>query len=201
MAQGKAGEAVNQAAAPQAQTMRNLVSDALSTAAADRKLMLDGANLYALKYAESVLHVPMAATYTNALTTSVPFLQAILHGYTFYIGEAMNLADDPQEALLLAAQCGAAPYYEWYAADYGTSEQPDALSYIQSIAQAQQSWQTLQTLFDGLCDKPITAFETIRDGVTCTAFGAEHVYVNFTDAPVTAGGVTVPARGVLRVAA
>ena len=187
--------------APDAQKTRDLVASQLSSLAAERPLMLDGANLYALKYAESVLNVPMAATYTNALTTSVPFLQAILHGYTFYSGEAMNLADDPQEALLLAAQCGAAPYYEWYAADYGTPEQPDALSYIQSIAQAQQSWQTLQTLFDGLCDKPITAFETIRDGVTCTTFGAEHVYVNFTDAPVTADGVTVPARGVLRVAA
>lgn len=187
--------------APDAQTTRDLIAAQLSSLAAERPLMLDGANLYALKYADSVLDVPTAATYTNALTESVPFLQAILHGYAFYSGTAMNLADDPQEALLLAAQCGAAPYYEWYAADYGTAERPDTLSYIQSIAQAQQSWQTLQTLFDGLCDKPITAFETVRDGVTCTTFGTERVWVNFTDAPVTAGGVTIPARGVLRVAA
>ena len=187
--------------APDAQKTRDLVASQLSKLAAERGLLLDGANLYAVKYASGVLSVPTGAVYTNTLTTAVPFLQAILHGYTFYSGAPMNLAGDPQEALLTAAQFGAAPYYEWYAADYGTADRPDPMSYVQSIAQAQQSWQTLQTLFDGLCDKPITAFETVRDGVTCTTFGTERVYVNFTDAPVTAGGVTIPAHGVLRVAA
>ncbi len=192
---------VSSKTAPDAQKTRDLIASQLSKLAAERDLLLDGANLFALKYASGVLSVPTGAVYTNTLTTAVPFLQAILHGYTFYSGTPMNLASDPQEALLVAAQCGAAPYYEWYAADFGTAEQPDPMSYVQTIAQAQQSFQTLQTLFDGLCDKPITAFETIRDGVTCTTYGTDRVYVNFTDAAVTAGGVTIPARGVLRVAA
>ena len=183
-----------------AAAIRDEVCSALSLLSAGQPLMLDGANLYAVKYAGSLLNVPLEATYSNSITTSVPFLQAILHGYSFYAGEPMNCTDDPQHALLLAAQTGAVPYYEWYAADFGTGETPDPLSYIHSISQAQQNYTTLQGLFDGLLDKPITAFARPKPGVTCTTFGSDRIYVNETDASVTIDGVTIEAKGMLRVA-
>ena len=123
----------------------------------------------------------------------------ILHGYAFYSGEAMNLADDPQEAFLLAAQCGAVPYYEWYAADYSRDGLADPLYYVHSIAQAQQTYGALQQLLGDLSDQPITAFRTLQSGVTCTSFGSARIYVNFTDKSADADGVTVAARSALRV--
>ena len=146
------------------------------------------------------LEIPLTATYTNALTSPVPFLPAILHGYTFYAGQPMNLADDPQLSLLLAAQCGAVPYYEWYAADFSTQTQPDALSYVQTISQAQQTYAALRSLLDGLSGQLITAFSQPANGVTCTTFGKVRIYVNFNDKAVRADGVRIPARSALRVA-
>ncbi len=185
--------------APTAQQMRDLVGDSVSLFSAKQSLMLRGANLYAVKYASSLLDIPMTATYTNAITTPVPFLQMILHGYAFYSGGAMNLADDPQEAFLLAAQCGAVPYYEWYAADYSRDGLADPLYYVHSIAQAQQTYGALQQLLGDLSDQPITAFHTLQSGVTCTSFGSARIYVNFTDKSADADGVTVAARSALRV--
>lgn len=185
--------------APDAQRMRDLVSGSLSLLSGEAGLMLDGANLYAVKPASSLLNVPLDAVYTSDITTPVPFLQAILHGYAFYSGAAMNLQADPVDAMLQAAQFGAAPYYEWYAADYGTADTPDALNYVHSIAQAQQCCATLQTAFDGLCDDPITDYRVLGTGVTCTVFGSTRLYVNRTDSAVSAEGVTLEPRSVLRV--
>ena len=186
--------------APNAPQMCRLIGDQLSLFAAKQDLMLHGANLYAVKYASSLLEIPLTATYTNALTSPVPFLPAILHGYTFYAGQPMNLADDPQLSLLLAAQCGAVPYYEWYAADFSTQTQPDALSYVQTISQAQQTYAALRSLLDGLSGQLITAFSQPANGVTCTTFGKVRIYVNFNDKAVRADGVRIPARSALRVA-
>ena len=126
-------------------------------------------------------------------------MQTILHGYTFYAGQAMNLADDPQQAFLLAAQCGAVPYYEWYAADYSRDGTDDPLCYVHSISQAQQSYSTLRSLLGDLSGRQITAFREIRSGVTCTSFGTAHIYVNFTEQPADADSVTVAPRSALRV--
>ena len=185
--------------APDAQKLRCLVSDALSLLSGEEGLLLDGANLYAVKSACGLLNVPLDAVYESDIATPVPFLQAILHGYTFYSGEAMNLQADPVDAMLCAAQVGAAPYYEWYAADFGTADTPDHLCYVHAIAQAQQCCRTLQTAFEGLCDKPITDYRVLRAGVTCTVFGSAKLYVNRTDRAVSAEGVTVEPRSVLRV--
>lgn len=183
-----------------AQRMRNLTADVLAQLSGEEGLLLCGANLYAAKGACGLLNVPVDIVYQNSLSTPVPFLQAILHGYTFYAGEAMNLQADPVDAMLCAAQFGAAPYYEWYAADFGSSDVPDPLSYVNTIAQAQQCCQTLQTAFDGLCDKPITDYRVLRPGVTCTVFGRAELYVNRTDKAVTVEGVTVEPHSLLRVA-
>lgn len=185
--------------APDRQAMRSLVSDCLSLLSGEAGLMLDGANLYALKPASSLLNVPQDAVYQSSITTPVPFLQTILHGYAFYSGEAMNRQADPVDAMLRAAQFGAAPYYEWYAADYGAEGDPDPLSYVHTIAQAQQCCKTLQTAFDGLCGKPITDYRVLGSGVTCTVFGSTKLYVNRTDRPRAFEGVTVEPRSLLRV--
>ena len=185
--------------APTAQQMRDLIGNEVSLFAARQNLILYGTNLYAVKYAGSLLEIPLTATYTNTITGSVPFLQTILHGYTFYAGQAMNLADDPQQAFLLAAQCGAVPYYEWYAADYSRDGTDDPLCYVHSISQAQQSYSTLRSLLGDLSGRQITAFREIRSGVTCTSFGTAHIYVNFTDQPADADSVTVAPRSALRV--
>lgn len=186
--------------APDAQKMRDLVGDCLSLLSGETGLMLDGANLYAAKTASSLLNVPMDAVYTSSITTPVPFLQAILHGYAFYAGGPMNLASDPTDAMLCAAQFGASPYYEWYASDFGTADNPDPLSYVNSIAQAQQCCDTLQTAFDGLCGTRLTDYRELRKGVSCTVFGGStRIYVNRTDQPVSTDGVTIEPHSMLRV--
>jgi len=189
----------NSRLAPTAQQMRDLTGESTALFASQQALMLCGANLYAVKYASSLLDIPLTATYTNSLTAAVPFLQTVLHGYAFYSGEAMNLADDPQQAFLLAAQCGAVPYYEWYAADCSRDSRSDPLCYVHSISQAQQTYSALQHLLGDLSGQQITAFRIIKSGVTCTAFGSARIYVNFNETAVDAEGVTVDARSALRV--
>ena len=182
------------------QARKAQVQSCLSMLYAAKPLTVSGGNIYALKYASSVTGLPNTALCTGSGCRAVPFLQMLLHGYCDYSGAPLNLAENAETAFLKAAEYGETPAILCYYNDYGNAETPDNCSYQQAASLAQQCGERLNAACADLGDKRITDHEEVRPGVFATTFGnTSTVYVNYNDADVTVHGVTVEARGILRV--
>ncbi|MCM1544430.1 MAG: DUF5696 domain-containing protein, partial [Ruminococcus sp.] len=131
---------------------------------------------------------------------SVPFLQAMLHGVVSYAGKPINLASNPETAMLKAAEFGCVPSFEFYYEDFGTEKKPDNYHYMNYATDAQLCYDRMSSVFSDLGDKKITAHYRVKSGVYCTEYGGStSVYVNYNKNDVTVAGVTVEARDFLRV--
>ena len=75
------------------------------------KVMLDGGNAYAIKYADHILNVPLDSSMNINTSMSVPFMGMILHGYTEFSGTPINLDGDYAYSVLKAIENGAGLYY------------------------------------------------------------------------------------------
>lgn len=172
--------------------------DALSSS---KKVMVSGANVYALKYASAVSDLSSTAKCAeNELCTAVPFVQSILHGYVDYSHTAFNKAKNSETAFLKAVEYGSALSAEMYFSNFGTDEKKDGFYYMNSANDAQRYYERASAIFTDLRDKKITAHRKIQNGVFCTEYGSSvSVYVNYSKKDVTVGGVTVEAKSFVRV--
>ncbi len=75
------------------------------------KLLLSGGNIYAVKYADLILDMPLESSKLSISTASVPFISMVLHGCVEYAGTALNLAGDYQNFVLRTIENGAVPYF------------------------------------------------------------------------------------------
>ena len=75
------------------------------------KIMIDGGNAYALKYADHILNVPLDSSQNINTSMSVPFMGMVLHGSTEFAGTAINLDGDYEYSVLKAIENGANLYY------------------------------------------------------------------------------------------
>ena len=75
------------------------------------KIMTDGGNAYALKYADHILNVPLDSSQNINTSMSVPFMGMVLHGSTEFAGTAINLDGDYEYSVLKAIENGANLYY------------------------------------------------------------------------------------------
>lgn len=75
-------------------------------AAESHALMVSGGNAYTWSYASEIQLLPSSSSQYRNTSQSVPFLQIVLHGYIPYTGDSINLASDPQSALLKAVENG-----------------------------------------------------------------------------------------------
>ena len=161
-------------------------------------LSVSGANIYAVKYAENIINIPEKSPLEDeAYCTSVPFLEAVLHGICDYSFTALNLSGDPTKAMLRAIEYGALPHYEWYFAEY---EEEDPLSYMNSLSQARLLYENMKKMFSDLREQRIISHEEVKTDVFCTVYsGGSEIYVNYSDSAVTVSGITVDPSGFLRV--
>ena len=172
----------------------------MGAVAATKKLMAEKGNLYGIKYAEVITELPSAAFYNGKGATSIPLIQAILHGIVDYSFSPVNTAKNSTKALLKCAEYGAIPSYEWYGTDLGNEENSDSYYYMNSLADAQNSYMRLKNTFSDLRTEKITDHKSIRKNVYMTRFGnGTKIYVNYGKSPVTVSGVTVERESFIRV--
>lgn len=74
-------------------------------------VMLAGGNIFAVKYADYMLDIPLEDSKFKYATASIPFYSMVLHGTVDYSGTALNLAGDYQSAVLKTIESGASPYF------------------------------------------------------------------------------------------
>lgn len=168
---------------------------------ASKEIMTDSANIYTVKYASYAVNLPTSSALAKRDgISSVPFLQAVLHGMVSYSSTPINQSANPDTALLKAAEYGCIPSFEVYYADSGSEEEADTLNYINCAGFAQSVYERLSNTFSDLSGEKITAHYLVKKGVYCTQYSGDiNVYVNYNNKDVTVNGVTVEARSFLRV--
>jgi hypothetical protein len=76
-------------------------------------IMIEGGNLYALKYVTDVVDAHLSANKYLIIDEEVPFFQMVLHGYIDYSGTAINIDDtmDFKNSLLQSIEYAASPHF------------------------------------------------------------------------------------------
>ena len=180
---------------------KTVVSQLLGALSSFKDVMVNGGNLYSLKYADTVIELPSKASIDGkALCSSVPFIQAVLHGEIQYSQEAINLQKDTVKAMLKTIEYGAIPYYRWHYADLSDEKNQDSSYYMYSINQAQLLYKNAKAILSDLQGSRITAHEKIKKSLYMTQYDdSTKIYVNYGKEAVTVDGVTVDAKSFLRV--
>lgn len=117
------------------------------------KVLLSGGNIFAVKYADLILDMPLESSKLGVSTASVPFISMVLHGCVEYSGTALNLAGDYQNALLRTIENGAVPYF--IVAISNASELKNHLEYSKYYSVMYSIW--YQDIFD--------TYHTINDAL------------------------------------
>lgn len=164
------------------------------------KILVDGANAYALPFASDIVNMPMSSSEQSIIDMSVPFYQIAIHGFISYAGEPINLAGDYTRSVLKTVETGACLYYEWgytippelsntefshlYAADY-RSTKADALRLYADVA----------SVLRGLYDQRIVGHKQLASGVYQTVYeNGSAVVVNYNEDPVRIGDIEIPGQ-------
>ena len=172
-------------------------------AAAGQKVMIKEGNTYAVPYADRITDMNLTGQAYAITDDRIPFYQIALHGAKDYTGEPINLAGDYQTALLECAEYGAGLNFTFMAEKTSILQDSDYSCYT---AAGWSFWQEqvipmiqrYQTEMKGLNRLRITDHERLAPDVMVTVYeDGTRVYVNYSDAPYSAGGSKIPARDYL----
>lgn len=165
-------------------------------------VLIAGGNAYALPYAQNIVNVPMTDSGFNITDETVPFYQMVLHGYSEYAGDPVNLGgeQDAQLQLLKAVELGSALHFLWseesssalkftpYDVMYATEASAWHETAVDMYRQANEALSGLRTV-------PMLRHINHGEGIAEMQYeNGASVYVNYSDRPVTIGGVQVAAK-------
>ena len=179
--------------------MVDFLTERLAALDVDTRLMVDTGNSYLFPYADSVLNLPMSSSNRYEERESVPFLQIVVHGYLSYAGEALNMSDNYETARLRSIEYGGEAFYTVNYASPSLLKNTEYSSMYSSyysdwLDRMEQDWNTRKELRERLQGVGITDHFSPEDGVYVTAYeNGVFTVVNYTDAPATYQGLTVPA--------
>ncbi len=90
---------------------KDYVAAALKVMNEEYNLMVDGGNVYTLKYADHILNIATDSSHYRYSSYTIPFVGMILHSYISYAGAPLNYAGNENYDALRFIESGAAPYY------------------------------------------------------------------------------------------
>lgn len=157
-----------------AKTMK-LVTESFSALddSLENGILANGANAYALPFAEHITNVPMYSGRFDIFNEDVPFYQAVVHGLIPYSSTAANASPDPADFLLRSAATGSLLNYDLIYADAVELKDTEFdnlfyANYSSRTAEAGSAYELLKPLFSKTADSFITGYKTENDGNTIT---------------------------------
>lgn len=165
-------------------------------------VLITGGNAYALPYADQIVNTPMETSHFNIVDETVPFYQMVVHGSIDYGGSPINLHDeqDTRQHLLRLAEYGAAPHFLW---SYESSSELKftpydymfSTQYTDWLDEAADLYAKLNDALGSLRTATIDEHIRHREGVVEVRYSnGTAIFVNYTDEPVTVGGVRIEAQ-------
>ena len=158
---------------------------------------VNSGDVYTLKNASHIYDSSLTSSKKLVYDLEVPFTQMVLHGYVSYSGEAINLADDPDTALLKSVETGALLHYTFAQSNTKQLKNSD-FNYYYSILY--ETWnESIETHYHKiasaqkkLATQHITEHKYLSDEVTLTVYeDGTSVLVNYSDASFEYAGETV----------
>ncbi|MCI1982416.1 MAG: DUF5696 domain-containing protein [Oscillospiraceae bacterium] len=179
-----------------------ITSDQLHKLQTKYRLMVSGGNRYSLPYASSLVNVPDTGNSFYLLDETIPFYEMVVHGSVDYCGRAGNLAEGYGSGtqLLHLLEYGMAPHYvlsyqSGSELAHTASEDLYSTGYQNWINEAANLYQEVSRIHSSLRNHYIDRYIIHEKGVSETVFdNGVSIYVNYTDQPVTVGGVTIRAK-------
>ena len=168
------------------------------------KVQVGGAHVYTLAGASLITGMPLASGGHYLFDRSVPFYPIVVHGVIPFAGQPLNLSVDYETDVLLAAESGAVPAFEWMYADNAAFKDTDydyySVHYGEWLAKAAELCKRFEPLED--CRRAKIVSHVRRGGTAKTVFdNGAAVAVNFGGVPAAVDGKTVPAKDFIVYAA
>lgn len=174
---------------------------AMELAAEDGFAILgDNANAYLWGCMDEEINLPFYSNGYRILDREVPFYGMVLHGYMPYAGEALNLCDDYETAVLKSVENGAGLHFKWIYASNSVLKDTDydelySVNYEAWVDTACETWLRMNRELGGLRNLVILdhAYMT-EDVVRVTYEDGTRVYVNYGNKAATVDGTLVEPR-------
>lgn len=171
--------------------------NAISKISENKIALLDNANAYAFTEADVIMNAPMYSNAYKILDKDVPFYELVLHGVVDYTGEALNLADNYEVALLKCVETNSGLHYEWIANDNSILKDTDyeylySINYETLSQRAVADYSRVNEAMRGLKNVEIIKHEEVADGVILIMYAdGTAVYVNYSKNTFSEGDVIV----------
>lgn len=164
------------------------------------KVMAEGANDLVLPYVDCIVNMPTESSQYFIIDESIPFYQMVVHGFIEYAGEPLNLASDPVNNVLKAAETGGGLYCKLFYSGGEAVKETDydylySAEYSRWIGRTLALYQNLSSALSGLNRVRIVDHEKVATGVYRTTYeNGRAVLVNYNHNEVHVCDVTVHAR-------
>ena len=159
----------------------------------EQKTALNGANAYAIKYADTLYTVPTTSDANVLFSESVPFIQMVLHGSVSYSGEYGS-------SILDCIEYGANPYYYGISSDAGILMETSynwlyGSTFDNWKKEAANIFKEYNAVYKKLYDKKIVSHQRENNVSKTTFEDGTVIYVNRNENAVEIDGVSVKSFG------
>ena len=177
---------------------RNALTALEKAAGKTENLMLTSAYMDSVRYANSLVEMPLYSNQQALISRTVPFMEIVLSGIVPYSGEAYNEVDDQAYLRLKMVETGAVPYFSLFYADNTLLRNTDytyltSNNYTLWFDESVELYKEYQTLYESIAGSHITGHEQLQTDVFKTVYAnGVSVIVNYSSKDVQADGKTVP---------
>ena len=181
--------------------MQDIVVNSLDSLAENTRLLFDNPNLYALKYADEVVNIPMRTGGHLLLDREVPFYQILLSGCMRYASTELNY-ENIDTALLKILETGSMPHYFMYYASESAVKNTEYSElcggfYEKCLNNLAKIYPAVKEVFDRTEGSAIKSHSCLDEGVYMTLYeNGTAVYVNYSAGDYALeNGAAIPAGG------
>ena len=183
----------------------NIAVSMLSDAAATYdKVIVDYGNSYVWPYVDAILNMANTDSANLISDQSVPFKQAVLHGFVHYSGSPINLSGNYRRAMLRSIEFGEMPFFSLTYSGGEVFMQAFSMGQIYSIGfhdwyePVIYVYETLNRVLGQVQGYSMVDHVQIERNVAMTVFeNGVYILVNYNERAVTVGDVTVEAESYL----
>ena len=180
------------------QQAKNHIVAQLKRLSRDYELMVNGGNAYSLPYVSYIIDMPLYSDGESLFDKGVPFFQMVLHGYIYYTGEPINLANMSRLHCLKLIETGAIPYYRWSYGDSSIVKKSDfddqfSIYYKDHLDEAIEFYESYSSVMSGLKSQRITGHRQLAFRVYETVYeNGDRIIVNYNQDQVEVDGYIIP---------
>jgi hypothetical protein len=170
-----------------------------SAKASGLPIAVSSANAYSASAADTIFDVPMGNGGYNAFDELIPFYQMVFKGSKPMYSTAVNLADNPDKLVMLAASSGIGLGFtliDKFDVNFTelTGEELYSMVYSDNKEFIKQTLTNYLEIYNKVCDSSIDTYEILENGISKTVFAnGVTVYANHTELNVQSSiGILAP---------